>query len=140
MMSGDGVFEKSWYDGAGDAGNSTYLTFGGVGPAEQTSDAGKKWVADYKAAHAGDLPAVYAIYGAAAAQVALDAHHPGRHQRSLRRPQERLRDEGLCVVPWHVLHQARWRHDPCRGDRVPGHRQLAAEVREGARRAGVTRA
>jgi branched-chain amino acid transport system substrate-binding protein len=73
MMSGDGVFEKSWYDGAGEAGNGTYLTFGGVGPAEQTSDAGKKWVADWKAAHAGDLPDVYAIYGAAAAQVALDA-------------------------------------------------------------------
>ena len=46
MMSGDGVFQKSWYDGTGDAGNSTYLTFGGVGPTEQTSDAGKKWVAD----------------------------------------------------------------------------------------------
>ena len=60
MMSGDGVFEKSWYDGAGDAGNGTYLTFGGVGPNEQTSDAGKKWVADYKAAHAGDDPPVYA--------------------------------------------------------------------------------
>ncbi len=32
IMSGDGVFEKSWYDGAGTAGNGTYLTFGGVGP------------------------------------------------------------------------------------------------------------
>jgi branched-chain amino acid transport system substrate-binding protein len=73
MMSGDGVFEKSWYDGAGEAGNGTYLTFGGVGPNEQTSDAGKKWVADYKAAHAGEDPPVYGIYGAAAAQVALDA-------------------------------------------------------------------
>jgi branched-chain amino acid transport system substrate-binding protein len=73
MMSGDGVFEKSWYDGAGAAGNSTYLTFGGVGPNEQTSEAGKKWVADYKAAHAGDDPPVYGIYGAAAAQLAMDA-------------------------------------------------------------------
>ncbi|HSL35062.1 MAG TPA: branched-chain amino acid ABC transporter substrate-binding protein [Candidatus Limnocylindrales bacterium] len=73
MMSGDGVFEKAWYDGTGDAGNGTYLTFGGVGPNEQTSEAGKKWVADYKAAHNGEDPPVYAIYGAAAAQVAWDA-------------------------------------------------------------------
>jgi branched-chain amino acid transport system substrate-binding protein len=73
IMSGDGVFEEAWLDGAGDAGNGTYLTFGGVGPNEQTSEAGKKWVADYKAAHNGDDPPVYGIYGAAAAQVALDA-------------------------------------------------------------------
>jgi branched-chain amino acid transport system substrate-binding protein len=73
IMSGDGVFEESWYTGAGEAGNGTYLTFGGVGPNEQTSDAGKKWVADYKAAHDGDDPPVYGIYGAAAAQLALDA-------------------------------------------------------------------
>ncbi len=73
IMSGDGVFEESWYEGTGDAGNGTYLTFGGVGPNEQTSDAGKKWVADYKAAHDGDDPPVYGIYGAAAAQLALDA-------------------------------------------------------------------
>lgn len=73
IMSGDGVFEKAWYDGAGEAGNGTYLTFGGVGPNEQTSEAGKKWVADFKAAHNGEDPPVYGIYGAAAAQVALDA-------------------------------------------------------------------
>lgn len=73
IMSGDGVFEKAWYDGAGDAGNGTYLTFGGVGPDEQTGEAGKKWVADYKAAHNGETPPVYAIYGAAAGQLALDA-------------------------------------------------------------------
>jgi len=72
IMSGDGVFEEAWYTGAGDAGNGTYLTFGGVGPNEQQSDAGKKWVADYKAAHGGDDPPVYGIYGAAAAQLALD--------------------------------------------------------------------
>ncbi|MEX2183903.1 MAG: branched-chain amino acid ABC transporter substrate-binding protein [Chloroflexota bacterium] len=73
IMSGDGVFEKAWYEGAGDAGNGTYLTFGGVGPNEQTSEAGKKWVADYRAAHNGEDPPVYGIYGAAAAQVALNA-------------------------------------------------------------------
>jgi branched-chain amino acid transport system substrate-binding protein len=73
IMSGDGVFEKAWYEGAGEAGNGTYLTFGGVGPNEQTSEAGKTWVADYKADHNGEDPPVYGIYGAAAAQVALDA-------------------------------------------------------------------
>ncbi|MEK6721578.1 MAG: branched-chain amino acid ABC transporter substrate-binding protein [Chloroflexota bacterium] len=73
IMSGDGVFEASFYEGTGEAGNGTYLTFGGVGPNEQTSDAGKQWVADYKTAHGGEDPPVYAIYGAAAAQLALDA-------------------------------------------------------------------
>ena len=73
IMSGDGVFEKAWYDGAGTAGNGTYLTFGGVGPEEQAGEAGKKFVADWKTAHDGELPAVYTLYGAAAAQVALDA-------------------------------------------------------------------
>lgn len=73
IMSGDGVFEESWYEGTGEAGNGTYLTFGGVGPNEQTSEAGKKWVADYQAAHGGDDPPVYGIYGAAAAQLAIDA-------------------------------------------------------------------
>jgi branched-chain amino acid transport system substrate-binding protein len=73
IMSGDGVFEAAWYEGAGAAGNGTYLTFGGVGPNEQTSEAGKQWVADYKAAHNGEDPPVYGIYGAAAAQLALDA-------------------------------------------------------------------
>lgn len=73
IMSGDGVFEEAWYEGTGDAGNGTYLTFGGVGPNEQQGEAGKQWVADFKAAHDGDDPPVYGIYGAAAAQVALDA-------------------------------------------------------------------
>ena len=73
IMSGDGVFEEAWYTGAGDAGNGTYLTFGGVGPNEQTSEAGKQWVADYRAAHEDKDPPVYGIYGAAAAQLALDA-------------------------------------------------------------------
>lgn len=73
IMSGDGVFEAAWYEGTGDAGNGTYLTFGGVGPNEQTSEAGKQWVADYRASHNGEDPPVYGIYGAAAAQVALNA-------------------------------------------------------------------
>jgi branched-chain amino acid transport system substrate-binding protein len=72
IMSGDGVFEKSWYDGAGTAGNGTFLTFGGIGP-DQLTGAGKTWFEQYKADHNGNQPATYTSYGNAAAAVALDA-------------------------------------------------------------------
>lgn len=72
IMSGDGVFEKSWYDGAGTAGNGTYLTFGGIGP-DQLTGAGKTWFDEYKASHNGNSPATYTAYGNAAAAVAFDA-------------------------------------------------------------------
>jgi branched-chain amino acid transport system substrate-binding protein len=72
MMSGDGVFEESWYTGAGTAGNGTYLTFGGVGP-DQLTGAGKTWFEDYKATHGDKSPSTYTAYGNAAAAVALDA-------------------------------------------------------------------
>ena len=72
IMSGDGVFEKSWYDGTGTAGNGTYLTFGGIGP-DQLTGAGKTLFDEYKASHGGEQPATYTSYGNAAAAVALDA-------------------------------------------------------------------
>ncbi|HEX5591632.1 MAG TPA: branched-chain amino acid ABC transporter substrate-binding protein [Candidatus Limnocylindrales bacterium] len=72
IMSGDGVFEASWYEGAGTAGNDTYLTFGGVGP-DQLTGAGKTWFEDYKSTHDGAFPATYTAYGNAAAAVALAA-------------------------------------------------------------------
>ena len=72
MMSGDGVFEKSWYEGAGAAGNGTFLTFGGVGP-DQLTGAGKEWFDKYKADHAGNQPATYTAYGNASATAALAA-------------------------------------------------------------------
>jgi branched-chain amino acid transport system substrate-binding protein len=72
IMSGDGVFEESWYKGAGTAGNGTWLTFGGVGPAQLTGD-GKTWYDKYKTDHAGKDPAIYTSYGNAAANVALAA-------------------------------------------------------------------
>ena len=65
MMSGDGVFEESWYKGAGTSGNGTWLTFGGVGPAQLTG-AGKDWYDKYKTDHAGKDPAIYTSYGNAA--------------------------------------------------------------------------
>jgi branched-chain amino acid transport system substrate-binding protein len=72
IMSGDGVFEKSFYDGAGTAANGTYLTFGGVGP-DQLTGAGKTWFEEYKTAHGGNQPSTYTAYGNAAAAVALAA-------------------------------------------------------------------
>jgi branched-chain amino acid transport system substrate-binding protein len=72
IMTGDGVFEKSWYDGAGDSGNGTLLTFGGVGP-DQLVGAGKTWFDEYKASHNGDQPATYTAYGNASAAVAFAA-------------------------------------------------------------------
>jgi branched-chain amino acid transport system substrate-binding protein len=72
IMSGDGVFEKSWYDGAGTSANGTFLTFGGVGP-DQLTGAGKEWFDKYKADHNGDSPATYTAYGNASAAVALAA-------------------------------------------------------------------
>jgi branched-chain amino acid transport system substrate-binding protein len=66
----DGVNEKPWYDGAGTAGNGTYLTFGGV-DVSQLTGTGKTWADDYKTAHAGTQPPFYVAYGKAAAQVAL---------------------------------------------------------------------
>jgi branched-chain amino acid transport system substrate-binding protein len=72
IMSGDGVFEKSWYEGAGAAANGTFLTFGGVGPDQLTGD-GKTWFEKYKADHNGDSPATYTAYGNASAAVALAA-------------------------------------------------------------------
>jgi branched-chain amino acid transport system substrate-binding protein len=72
IMTGDGVFEKSWYDGAGQAGNGTFLTFGGVGP-DQLTGAGKDWFEKYKTDHNGDQPATYTAYGNASAVVALNA-------------------------------------------------------------------
>ena len=72
IMTGDGVFEKSWYEGAGESGNGTFLTFGGVGP-DQLTGAGKDWFEKYKTDHNGDQPATYTAYGNASAAVALNA-------------------------------------------------------------------
>jgi branched-chain amino acid transport system substrate-binding protein len=72
IMSGDGVFEKSWYEGVGAAGSGTYLTFGAIGPDQLTGD-GKTWYEKYKTDHGGNSPAVYTAYGNAAAAVVLAA-------------------------------------------------------------------
>jgi branched-chain amino acid transport system substrate-binding protein len=72
MFGPDGVNEKSWYDGAGTAGNGTFLTFGGV-DISQLQGSGKTWADEYKAAHNGTQPPFYATYAKSAAQVVLAA-------------------------------------------------------------------
>lgn len=72
MFGPDGVNEKSWYDGAGSAGNGTYLTFGGV-DISQLQGSGATWAADYKTSHNGNQPPFYATYAKSAAQVVLAA-------------------------------------------------------------------
>jgi branched-chain amino acid transport system substrate-binding protein len=72
MFGPDGVNEKSWYDGAGTAGNGTFLTFGGV-DISQLQGTGKQWADDYKTAHNGTQPPFYATYAKSAAQVVLAA-------------------------------------------------------------------
>src|SRR6478672_9299308 len=72
MFGPDGVNEKSWYDGAGSAGNGTYLTFGGV-DISQLQGTGKAWADEYKTAHNGTQPPFYTTYAKASAQVVLAA-------------------------------------------------------------------
>jgi branched-chain amino acid transport system substrate-binding protein len=72
MFGPDGVNEKSWYDGAGTAGNGTFLTFGGV-DISQLQGSGKTWADEYKTAHNGTQPPFYATYAKSAAQVVLAA-------------------------------------------------------------------
>jgi branched-chain amino acid transport system substrate-binding protein len=72
MFGPDGVNEKSWYDGAGTAGNGTFLTFGGV-DISQLQGSGKAWADEFKAAHNGNQPPFYATYAKSAAQVVLAA-------------------------------------------------------------------
>src|SRR3954447_3075251 len=72
MFGPDGVNEKPWYEGAGAAGNGTYLTFGGV-DISQLQGIGKTWADEYKSAHNGTQPPFYATYAKAAAQVTLAA-------------------------------------------------------------------
>jgi len=72
MFGPDGVNEKSWYDGAGSAGNGTYLTFGGVDVSQLQGD-GKVWAEAYKTAHNGSQAPFYTAMAKASAQVALAA-------------------------------------------------------------------
>jgi branched-chain amino acid transport system substrate-binding protein len=72
MVGPDGVNEKSWYDGAGSAGNGTLLTFGGVDVSQLQGD-GKTWATDWATANGGAQPPFYTAMAKASAQVALAA-------------------------------------------------------------------
>jgi branched-chain amino acid transport system substrate-binding protein len=72
MVGPDGVNEKSWYDGAGSAGNGTYLTFGGVDVSQLQGD-GKTWATTWASANSGTQPPFYTAMAKASAQVALAA-------------------------------------------------------------------
>ena len=72
FMGPDGIFEQAFIEAAGaDNAEGTYITFGGVPPAQLTGK-GAEWYTNYKAKF-GSEPEAYAAYGYEAASVALDA-------------------------------------------------------------------
>ncbi len=71
LMGPDGIYEQAFIDAAGQAGEGTYITFGGVPPSKLTGK-GADWYASYKKQFNSE-PEAYAAYGYEAAKVALDA-------------------------------------------------------------------
>src|SRR5262245_14259539 len=71
FMGPDGIFDQAFIEAAGDSGEGTYVTFGGVPPGKLTGK-GKEWYDAYKQQF-GSEPEVYAIYGYEATNVALAA-------------------------------------------------------------------
>jgi len=71
LMGPDGIYEQAFIDDAGDAGEGTYITFGGVGASKLTGK-GADWYQAYKAKY-GNEPEGYASYGYESAKVAIDA-------------------------------------------------------------------
>ncbi|HXG40654.1 MAG TPA: branched-chain amino acid ABC transporter substrate-binding protein [Candidatus Limnocylindrales bacterium] len=71
MMGPDGIFEQAFIDGAGEAAEGTYITFGGV-PPDQLTGKGAEFVQQYKQKYNQELEA-YTAYGYEAANVLLDA-------------------------------------------------------------------
>ncbi len=71
LMGPDGIYEQAFIDAAGQAGENTYITFGGVPPSKLTGK-GADWYAKYKQQFNSE-PEAYAAYGYEAAKVALDA-------------------------------------------------------------------
>ncbi|MFN0070123.1 MAG: branched-chain amino acid ABC transporter substrate-binding protein [Chloroflexota bacterium] len=71
FMGPDGIYEQAFIDDAGDAGEGTYITFGGV-PATKLTGRGAEWYRAYKAKYNAE-PEAYASYGYEAMKVTLDA-------------------------------------------------------------------
>ena len=136
IMSGDGVFEKSWYDGAGTSANGTFLTFGGLGP-DQLTGAGKEWFDKYKTDHNGDQPATYTAYGNAAATTALAALQKAGTERPVRSPQGRHGHQGPADRPRQPHLRRQRRRHRWLDQRLQGRDQLAARVPADPHRQGI---
>jgi len=72
IMLPDGCFNQSFIDAAADAGEGSYVTFGGVPPAYLETDLGRDWVARMEE-RLGHLPDAYATYSYDAAIIAIQA-------------------------------------------------------------------
>ena len=70
IMSGNGIFEEAFATGAGAAAKGTYMTFNILSPDQLTGN-GEQFVKDFTAKHGA--PEATTIFGAVAAQIALDA-------------------------------------------------------------------
>lgn len=71
FMGPDGIFEEAFTEAAGDAAEGVYVTFGGL-PAEELSDEGRAFVAEFEETYDSGVEA-YTAYGYEAANVMLDA-------------------------------------------------------------------
>jgi branched-chain amino acid transport system substrate-binding protein len=68
----DGCFNQAFVDGAGEEGDGTYVTFGGVPPAFLESEVGKDWLTRITE-RLGHEPDAYATYAYEAAVIAMQA-------------------------------------------------------------------
>ena len=71
ILGPDGLINQAFIDGAGDAAEGMYITFGGL-PANQLEGVGAEWYAQIKAI-VGHEPDAYAVYSFEAAVCALQA-------------------------------------------------------------------
>jgi branched-chain amino acid transport system substrate-binding protein len=71
IMGPDGLINQAFIDGAGDAAEGMYITFGGL-PANELEGIGAQWYEQFKAI-VGHEPDAYATYSFEAAVVALQA-------------------------------------------------------------------
>ena len=72
FMGPDAIYEQAFIDAAGpEAAEGTYVTFGAL-PPEKLAGKGAEWYQRYKAKYNSE-PAVYAVYGYEAANVAIAA-------------------------------------------------------------------
>ncbi|MGI8485337.1 MAG: branched-chain amino acid ABC transporter substrate-binding protein [Thermomicrobiales bacterium] len=69
LMGPDGLINQAFLDGAGDAADGMFLTFGGLPPA-QLQGAGKEWYEEMKA-RLGHEPDAYSVYSFECAVVVL---------------------------------------------------------------------